>query len=823
MAAINGTAGNDVIVGTTLDDIIDGGTGNDRINGGAGNDVIYGGLGADTLTGDAGNDILHGGDGNDGFFGGGGNDTLYGEVGDDNMFGDAGNDVMHGGDGNDKLDGGTGDDILYGGAGVNSLVGGGGNDTFVLELSAATLTAGMRADLGSLKAWMADQATAAGSLAAQSAQTTGATLTLSSLGVSVSLIESVKIMLDGVEKPIDYFLNQAPVAAATVAVSVQEDTPFTSKIAATDPDGDALAYNVGRAPANGTLDLNAANGEYTYTPGANFNGSDTFTVRVADPSGTYTMQSVHVGVTPVNDAPTTAAAVDVATQEDIAISGQVVAADIEGDALAYVASNGPANGAVVLDSATGAYTYTPGANFNGSDSFTVQVSDGNGGVVTQTVNVGVTAVADAPTLSTTDQTISLGGAVMASSLTSQTIIAGAGVNHILGSAGNDTIVVNGAATDAVTADLGIAAALHDLDGSETLSVTIDGMPQGASLSAGQQSADGSWHLAAADLAGLTITASTLVDLKLHVTATATEATGDAASTTQDLSISFDRSGAPSIVEGGSGNDNITGGTGNDVLYGSSMPSGKSGVAINPKAGDDDILHGGAGNDTIYGQNGDDQLYGDGGDDLMSGGKGDDVLFGGTGHNIVNGDSGDDVIFAQGGDDVVAGGTGFDTLDFSASNRSIAIDASKGTADGFNTASFSGIEKIVGSAFDDNYKGSSGQDTFDGGAGDDVIRGLGGGDTLTGGKGNDTFVYMLKDTTGSIDHVTDFAVGDRLDLHDFLKSAKYISIDQVVHVSDEKEGTQVSVKVGEHFVELVTLDNVHGLSAQAMLAQGMILT
>ena len=681
-------------------------------------------LGTDTLTGDAGNDVLYGGDGNDGFFGGGNDDTMYGEAGDDNMFGDAGNDVIHGGDGNDALTGGTGNDTLYGGAGVNNLVGSAGNDTFVLELSAATLTSAMRSDLGTLKTWMADQAAAAGTITAQSAQTAGASLTLSALGVTISLIESVKILLDGVEQPIDYFLNQAPVAAATVAVSVQEDTPFTASIVASDPDGNALTYDVGRAPAHGALELNAATGAYTYTPAADYNGSDSFTVRVADPSGAFTMQSVMIGVAPANDAPVTDAAVSLSTEEDTAVTGQVAATDVEGDTLSFTTSQGPANGAVALDATTGAYTYTPGANFNGSDQFSVEVSDGNGGLATQTVNVGVTAVADAPTLAATDRTVALsGGSVMLGTLAGETLIAAAGVTHILGGAGNDTILADGSAT--VTVGLGIALAPHSANSTETLSVTIGGVPAGAMLSAGQQLTDGSWQLSAAELAGLTITTSTIADLNLHLTATATEASGSVASTSQDMAITFDRTSAASVVEGGSGSDNVVGGAGNDVLYGSSAPKGKITLPGIAKEADNDILHGGDGNDTIYGQNGNDQIYGDGGNDWLSGGKGNDVLRGGTGTNIIKGDSGNDVIYAEGGNDTIAGGSGFDTLDFSASVRGIAFDVSAHTATGFNTATFSGIEKIVGSSFADTYKGSSSADTFAGGDGDDVIRGLGG--------------------------------------------------------------------------------------------------
>src|SRR3546814_3685220 len=53
--------------------------------------------------------------------------------------------------------------------------------------------------------------------------------------------------------------------------------------------------------------------------------------------------------------------------------------------------------------------------------------------------------------------------------------------------------------------LDIAAALTDTDGSETLSITVSGMPAGAMLSAGTDNGDGSWTLAPADLQGLAIT------------------------------------------------------------------------------------------------------------------------------------------------------------------------------------------------------------------------------------------------------------------------------------------------------------------------------
>ena len=411
MAIINGTAANDVINGTTVADVIDGGAGNDRINSGAGDDIIYGGLGNDTLTGDAGNDTLYGGEGNDGFFGGGGNDTIYGENGDDNMFGDGGNDFIYGGAGNDQLTGSTGDDTLFGGAGINILNGGAGNDTFVLELTSAGITADIRADLVTLKNFMDSQLAAAGSLAALAAQTTSTSLTLSALGVTINGLEQVNILVDGVSKPLTSLINQAPVADATASLLTAEDTAISGQVIASDVDGDTLSFATAQGPANGTLTLNASTGAYTYTPGANFNGSDSFTVVVADPSGLTATQTVNVGIAAVNDGPVAAASASLSTQEDTPVSGQVVASDVDGDTLSFATAQGPANGTLTLNAATGAYSYAANANYNGADSFQVTVADGQGGTATQTVNVGIAAVNDGPvaiasaSLSTQEDTV----------------------------------------------------------------------------------------------------------------------------------------------------------------------------------------------------------------------------------------------------------------------------------------------------------------------------------------------------------------------------------------------------------------------------------
>ncbi len=254
-------------------------------------------------------------------------------------------------------------------------------------------------------------------------------------------------------------------------------------------------------------------------------------------------------------------------------------------------------------------------------------------------------------------------------------------------------------------------------------------------------------------------------------------------------------------------DVMTGGDGDDKMFGMA---------------DDDAMDGGDGDDQMWGNSGNDVMSGGAGNDAVRGGKGDDVLDGGDGDDLVEGNSGDDVMFDSQGSDTYVGGAGFDTLDFSRAKSGITVDVSKSVAtsgDG-EKDSLSSIERIVGTAFADIYKGSKGDDTFDGGDGDDMVRGLGGADTLTGGAGRDTFVWLAKDVGSGVDHITDFSKEDVLDLRDLVKGQKYGALSDVVKVSDGKDGTTVSVKMGDVMVDVVTLDGVH---APDLLSSGLILS
>jgi VCBS repeat-containing protein len=193
--------------------------------------------------------------------------------------------------------------------------------------------------------------------------------------------------------------NDAPVIESTPVTVATEDEAYSYTVTATDIDGDTLAYSLTSFPAGMTI--NAATGVISWTP-ANGVVEESVTVEVTDTQLTDT-QTFTIAVTPVNDAPEiTEESATIDTDEDNTGSVTLNATDVDGDTITWsIAANGTNGSAVV--SGTGAsqtINYTPNANFNGADSFTVQVSD-NQATDTLVVNVTVNAANDAPEVTST--------------------------------------------------------------------------------------------------------------------------------------------------------------------------------------------------------------------------------------------------------------------------------------------------------------------------------------------------------------------------------------------------------------------------------------
>jgi len=166
----------------------------------------------------------------------------------------------------------------------------------------------------------------------------------------------------------------------------------------TDADGDTLSITAFTQPANGTLVQNP-NGSFTYTPDADFNGTDPFQYTITDGNGGFDTATVTLTVTPVNDAPV-ANDDSGTTDEDTSVNIDLTTNDTDIDGTINVASivitSDPSNGSLVVN-ANGTVDYTPNTNYNGSDSFTYTVEDNDGLVSNEaTVSLTINDVNDPP-------------------------------------------------------------------------------------------------------------------------------------------------------------------------------------------------------------------------------------------------------------------------------------------------------------------------------------------------------------------------------------------------------------------------------------------
>lgn len=206
---------------------------------------------------------------------------------------------------------------------------------------------------------------------------------------------------------------------ASTSVTLSEDnspTAFSLTLNATDADentvvrwGISTQANKGTASVFEHLALTANTSEsasiaigdgssstINYIAGANEHGSDSFVVTVRDENGGEDTITVNVTITPVNDAPiiTEGTSTSVTLSEGnspTAFALTLHASDADSDDITWSIGTQASKGTATA-SGTGtskAIIYVPAANENGSDSFVVKISDGNGGEDLITVNLTI--------------------------------------------------------------------------------------------------------------------------------------------------------------------------------------------------------------------------------------------------------------------------------------------------------------------------------------------------------------------------------------------------------------------------------------------------
>jgi VCBS repeat-containing protein len=445
-------------------------------------------------------------------------------------------------------------------------------------------------------------------------------------------------------------------------------------------------------------------------------------VTVGDDTTSSNTAHTTIAVTAVNDPPV-AQNGSAGGSEDTAISGNAVAVDPDNTPaqLAYslVGANGGAQHGAVTLNPNGSFTYTPAADFNGTDSFAFKANDGAADSNVGTVSITVAAVNDAPRDITggplsIDENSALGalvGTVVGQDPENQTLAYAltddAGGRFAIDNAGHVT-VANGV--------------LLDYEQSASHAVTVR----------------------ATDPAGLFVDkvfAIAVNDLNPEL---AVGGPGDDRLLGGFADDTINGNGGDDVLFGGGGNDYVIGGDGNDKAFGEAGNDtliGGDGHDYLNGGGGDDLIAGDEGNDTLLGEAGNDYLDGGNGADLLMGGAGSDTVLGGNGDDYVNGSDGDDHVFGGAGADVLIGELGNDYLDGENGDDIVFGDG--------------GNDTVVGGAGNDYLSAGSGNDVLTGGTGNDTLFAGSGSDYLQGDGGDDVFVF---DASFQTSLIIDFETG-----------------------------------------------------------------
>ncbi|HZF35194.1 MAG TPA: Ig-like domain-containing protein [Candidatus Angelobacter sp.] len=404
------------------------------------------------------------------------------------------------------------------------------------------------------------------------------TITVTSVNdVPVATDDSNSVAEDGVLSGASVLVNDSDAHGGAPS---ENNTPLTAQ----------LVSDV----ANGALTLNT-DGTYTYTPDADFNGTDSFTYQAVDKlGGVSNTATVTITVTSVNDVPVATADSNSVAEDGVLSGASVLVNDSDLHGGAPAENNTPLTAQLVNDVTNGAltfntdgtYTYTPDADFNGTDSFTYQAVDTLGGVSnTATVTITVDAVNDAPV-----NTVP----------TAQTVDDNAALIFDAGNSNSISIADMDAGGSDVTVTLSVDQGILILASTTGLVVGNDGtgtVDLTGNLADVNNALNGLKFEPSAGSTGATLTIDTN-DLG-HSGSGGAKIDSD----TVSITVNAHLTGTP-------GTDNLLGGAGGDTL------SGLAG---------DDTLDGGAGSDRLLGGDDNDSLVWSASDSAIDGGAGVDTL------------------------------------------------------------------------------------------------------------------------------------------------------------------------------------------------------
>ncbi len=495
------------------------------------------------------------------------------------------------------------------------------------------------------------------------------------------------------------------------------------------PDGAVLTNAVGETFTGSEIVLTPVQlAGLKVQPDTNSDQDFTLTVTATATDGDETeslSSSLTVTVNAVADAPVLTVG-NAAGAEDTAIALSLDAAltDTDGSESLTVQISGLGDGFVLRDATGAEYTGSPvevpsetlsglalipPLNFSGSVNLTVramstEASNGATKIVEKNFSVSVTPELDLPTIS--------------------------------------LISASGAEDESIPLDI----TLGNIDPGETVTVTIEELPDGATLTnaAGESFTGSSITLTLEQLDGLAVIPpqDSAVDFDLKILATTSQGGNSETTSQQTLDVTVTaRADQPNLTVGDA-----------QVVLGRADSTTEIGTS-----GDDTII-GGAGSDTLLGGDGNDYLVGDG--DNVAATVTLDIsaavtdIDGSEIITVILSNLPEGVELWQGGELLVTGGSAVlasdalndvhlvvppGTADFNltVTARTTDIDPDGGGNSRTDTASIAvSVDDGSGLGSNDYLDGGAGDDILEGGAGADTLIGGGGSDTLLGGSGND---------------------------------------------------------------------------------------
>ncbi len=203
-------------------------------------------------------------------------------------------------------------------------------------------------------------------------------------------------------------VGEKPVASSS-NITCNEDSPCSGQLqAAVSRPELGIFYQITQAPAKVAAKLDIATGKVTITSPENFFGPDELKFKVRAGDQWSDEASIKITISPVNDRPVirlgTGASATATVEEDQVMIFPIQISDVESStqdlAVSLVSSALPKNGKVVVDQTGTRFSYSPNLNFNGVDTFQIQVCEKNSNPlfcsVPLVINITIKPVNDAP-------------------------------------------------------------------------------------------------------------------------------------------------------------------------------------------------------------------------------------------------------------------------------------------------------------------------------------------------------------------------------------------------------------------------------------------